>query len=55
MNATLRITRIEGFAYRCPAAKPVMTSFGIMRERSTAFLRIEDENGAFAWGEIFAN
>ena len=55
MIQTVRITRIEGFAFRSPVAKPVMTSFGMMRDRPAAFLRIEDEDGAFGWGEIFAN
>nr|WP_306268076.1 mandelate racemase/muconate lactonizing enzyme family protein [Pararhizobium sp. IMCC3301] len=55
MTQTVRITRIEGFAFRSPLAKPVMTSFGVMRDRPAAFLRIEDEDGAFGWGEIFAN
>lgn len=55
MTGPVKITRIQGFAFRCPIAKPVMTSFGIMRDRPAAFLRIEDADGAFGWGEIFAN
>ena len=51
----VRITRIEGFAFRCPIANPIMTSFGIMRDRPAAFLRLEDEDGAYGWGEMFAN
>lgn len=55
MTNAVNITRIEGFAFRSPIATPVETSFGVMRDRPAAFLRIEEENGAFGWGEIFAN
>lgn len=49
------ITRIEAWALRCPVARPVATSFGVMRDRPAVFLRIEDGDGAFGWGEVFAN
>lgn len=55
MTEKIQISRIEGFAFRSPIATPVMTSFGIMRDRPAAFLRIEDQDGTFGWGEIFAN
>ena len=55
MTKPTRITRIQGFALRKPIENPVMTSFGIMQDRPAVFLRIEDEDGAFGWGEIFAN
>lgn len=50
-----RITRVEAFACRSPVAAPVETSFGIMRNRPAVFVRIEGEDGAFGWGEAFAN
>lgn len=49
------IARIDAWALRCPVAKPVATSFGLMRDRPAVFLRIEDGDGAFGWGEVFAN
>lgn len=55
MIQLVRITRIEGFAFRSPLAHPVKTSFGVMKDRSAVFLRIEDEDGTFGWGEVFAN
>lgn len=55
MTEAIRIARIDGYAFRSPVAKPVMTSFGMMRDRPAAFLRLEDEDGAFGWGEVFAN
>ncbi len=55
MTDRLRIQRIQGFAFRSPIANPVQTSFGIMKDRPAAFVRIEDQDGCFGWGEIFAN
>lgn len=40
---------------RVPIDKPVATSFGVMRNRPAVFVRIEDADGAFGWGEAFAN
>jgi L-alanine-DL-glutamate epimerase-like enolase superfamily enzyme len=54
-DTTTRIRRLEARAFRCPLARPVETSFGIMHDRPAVFLRIEDDEGAFGWGEIFAN
>lgn len=40
---------------RIPIAKPVVTSFGVMRNRPAVFVRIEDGDGAYGWGEAFTN
>jgi len=40
---------------RCPIEMPVATSFGVMRDRPAVFVRIEDSDGCFGWGEVFAN
>lgn len=50
-----RISRIEAFACRAPIARPVATSFGVMHNRPAVFICIEDEDGAFGFGEAFAN
>ena len=55
MGEGVSIERIEAYVYRYPNAKPVSTSFGVMRDRPAVFVRIEDADGAFGWGEIFAN
>ncbi len=55
MTQTIRIKRIDAYALRSPIARPVATSFGILRDRPAVFLRIEDADGAFGWGEVFAN
>lgn len=49
------IARIDAYACRAPVAKPVATSFGTMRDRPAVFVRIEDGDGCFGWGEVFAN
>ena len=51
----VKITRIEGRAYRVPIVNPVRTSFGTMRDRPAVFVRIEDQHGHFGWGEVFCN
>jgi L-alanine-DL-glutamate epimerase-like enolase superfamily enzyme len=55
VTGTISIARIQAFAFRSPIAIPVETSFGIMRNRPATFVRIEDQDGAFGWGEIFCN
>jgi len=50
------ISRIDAWACRAPIkGGSVATSFGIMRDRPAVFVRIEDDQGWFGWGEIFAN
>ncbi len=49
------IVHIEGWALRCPIARPVETSFGVMRDRPAVFLRLTDAEGATGLGEVFAN
>lgn len=50
-----KIERIGVRVFRVPVTSPVVTSFGAMRSRPAVFVRIEDSEGAFGWGEIFAN
>jgi D-galactarolactone cycloisomerase len=51
----LRLRRIEAWALRVAIARPVETSFGIMRDRPAVFVRVEDADGAFGFGEIWCN
>ena len=51
----VEIKRVQAFAMRCPITTPVVTSFGVMRDRPAVFLRIEDQDGCFGFGEVFAN
>jgi D-galactarolactone cycloisomerase len=52
---THRIAQITVRAYRVPIANPVATSFGAMHSRPAVFVRLEDKDGTFGWGEVFAN
>lgn len=49
------VARIQAWAYRCPTPTPVATSFGIMHDRPAVLVRLEDRDGAFGWGEVWAN
>ncbi|MFK7870562.1 MAG: mandelate racemase/muconate lactonizing enzyme family protein [Roseobacter sp.] len=51
----MSIARLSVFVYRDPCPVPVATSFGVMRDRPAVFVRVEAADGAFGWGEIFAN
>ena len=51
----ITLSRITVTACRVPIDAPVATSFGVMLNRPAVFVRIEDRDGAFGWGEIFAN
>jgi D-galactarolactone cycloisomerase len=51
----VNIAQLEVFCFRVPIDVPVATSFGIMTDRPGVFVRITDADGAFGWGEIFAN
>ncbi|MDA0338260.1 MAG: mandelate racemase/muconate lactonizing enzyme family protein [Proteobacteria bacterium] len=51
----INITRIQAWALRSPTEKPVATSFGVMHDRPAVLVRVEDRDGAFGWGEIWAN
>lgn len=55
-DSAFTIKRIDAWACRAPiTGGSVATSFGIMRDRPAVFVRIEDGDGCFGWGEIFAN
>lgn len=49
------IDRIECFVYRAPIAAPVANAFGAMTNRPAVFLRVAASDGAWGWGEVFAN
>ena len=49
------IARIETFVFRAPIGEPVVTSFGSLPERVSVVVRVEDEDGAHGWGEVWCN
>jgi L-alanine-DL-glutamate epimerase-like enolase superfamily enzyme len=52
---TIRPVKLEAHLFRCPIETPVRTSFGTMRDRPALFVRVEDDEGAFGWGEVWCN
>jgi hypothetical protein len=52
---TLAPTRIEIFHYKAAIKEPIVTSFGSIPARNALLIRIEDRDGAFGWGEVWAN
>lgn len=51
----IEIARIEPQVYRVPVDTPVVTSFGVMRDRPALFVRVVDRDGAEGWGEVWCN
>ncbi|TPW31931.1 mandelate racemase/muconate lactonizing enzyme family protein [Pararhizobium mangrovi] len=51
----IRIACIEPYVYRFPIETPVVTSFGVMRDRPALFVRVVDADGAEGWGESWCN
>src|SRR5580692_2450513 len=47
--------RIELFHYQAAIRQPIVTSFGSIPARNALLIRIEDADGAFGWGEVWAN
>jgi D-galactarolactone cycloisomerase len=49
------VARVEVHVLRWPVRVPVRTSFGVMHDRPAVLVRIEDDEGAFGWGEAWCN
>jgi L-alanine-DL-glutamate epimerase-like enolase superfamily enzyme len=54
-HAPLKPRRVQTFLLKRPVSRPVQTSFGIMYERPALFVRVEDDEGAHGWGEVWCN
>ncbi|MEJ7930063.1 mandelate racemase/muconate lactonizing enzyme family protein [Ramlibacter sp. AN1015] len=53
--ASLRLAGISAFVLRYPLARPVVTSFGAMKNRPAVLVRLLDSDGAEGWGEVWCN
>jgi D-galactarolactone cycloisomerase len=51
----IALRKLEALVYRAPLATPVVTSFGVMRDRPMLLVRAEDRDGAVGWGEVWCN
>jgi len=49
------LRNLRALVYRAPIETPVVTSFGIMRDRPMVLVRAEDAEGAVGWGEAWCN
>ena len=54
-HGKIKLRAIEAVLFRAPAAVPVRTSFAVSTHRSALLVRIEDADGAYGWGEIYAS
>ncbi|MFC7517331.1 mandelate racemase/muconate lactonizing enzyme family protein [Herbaspirillum sp. GCM10030257] len=52
---SIRLTTVEAIVLRVPIDEPVQTSFGVMYDRPAVLVRLEDDQGAVGWGEIWCN
>ncbi len=50
-----RLRSVEALVYRVPLITPVKASFGVMPDRPAVFVRLEDEDGCFGFGETWCN
>lgn len=55
MSQPLQISSLQALVFRCPIENPVVTSFGLMRDRPMVLVRAQDTDGAVGWGEIWCN
>jgi D-galactarolactone cycloisomerase len=55
MPRRLKLAKVEAMVLRSPVATPVQTSFGIMHDRPTVLVRVEDRDGMVGWGEVWCN
>jgi L-alanine-DL-glutamate epimerase-like enolase superfamily enzyme len=50
-----RLRNVRARVYRAPVDAPVVTSFGVMRDRPMVLVAVEDEDGVVGWGEAWCN
>ncbi|MEE2950456.1 MAG: mandelate racemase/muconate lactonizing enzyme family protein [Pseudomonadota bacterium] len=55
IETSIEIERVEPHVFRVPIETPVVTSFGVMRDRPAVFIRVSDKSGAQGWGEVWCN
>lgn len=55
LTPPLRLAKAQALVFRVPIDEPVQTSFGIMHDRPSVLVRVEDLEGRVGWGEIWCN
>ena len=51
----IKLAKSEPILLRAKIDVPVITSFGVIYERTSLLIRAEDIDGAVGWGEVFGN
>lgn len=51
----ISVSRLTPVLLRAPSAIPVVAAFGVMTQRTSLLVRLEDADGAVGWGEAYAN
>ncbi len=51
----IEIARVDIYHFSAPIKEPIVTSFGAITARNNVLLRVEDQDGAHGWGEIWAS
>ena len=51
----LKLSRIDLFLFRAAIKEPIVTSFGSIPARVALLVRVEDNDGAHGWGEVWGN
>lgn len=49
------VRRLETFVYRATVNKPVVSTLARITDRVSLLVRVEDQDGAFGWGEIYSS
>ena len=53
--STIRLARLEAFAFRVPIANPIKVAFGTFRDRPMVLVRATEQDGSVGWGEVWCN
>lgn len=55
MELSFTLKQLEAYLFRVPIEEPVVTSFGVMRDRPALFVRAVSSEGEVGWGEVWCN
>lgn len=55
IDKSLSVAKLEVVLLRAPIETPRRNAFGLQTSRPALLVRLEDAQGAYGWGEVFAN
>ena len=53
--STIRLARLQAWAFRVPISNPIKVAFGTFRDRPMVLVRALDQDGCEGWGEVWCN